>query len=44
MLKRGFNVYVNEEVAGIYGRNRPFAEFLTDFVSGRPKWLRNHSA
>jgi tRNA nucleotidyltransferase (CCA-adding enzyme) len=44
VLKRGFNVYVNEEVAGIYGRNRPFAEFLTDFVSGRPKWLRNHSA
>jgi tRNA nucleotidyltransferase (CCA-adding enzyme) len=44
VLKKDFSVYVNEEVAGIYGKNGAFAEFLTDFVSGRPKWLENQSA
>jgi tRNA nucleotidyltransferase (CCA-adding enzyme) len=44
VLRKGFSVYVDEEVAGIYDRNRAFAEFLTDFLYGRPKWLRNQSA
>jgi tRNA nucleotidyltransferase (CCA-adding enzyme) len=44
VLRKGFKVYVNEEVAGIYARNKAFAEFLTDFLSGRPKWLGNRSA
>jgi len=30
---------VNEQIAGIYGKNREFAVFLTEFLVGKPKWL-----
>jgi len=39
VLKKGFNVLVNDEIADVYEQNEEFAEFLTDFVSGKPKWL-----
>jgi tRNA nucleotidyltransferase (CCA-adding enzyme) len=39
VLKKGFKVSVNEEIAELYGKNREFAVFLTDFLSGRPRWL-----
>jgi tRNA nucleotidyltransferase (CCA-adding enzyme) len=39
VLKRGFDVFVNEEVVGTYSKSNEFAEFLTDFLSGKPKWL-----
>jgi hypothetical protein len=39
VLKKGFKVFVNEEIAEVYGKNGEFAAFLTDFLSGRPKWL-----
>lgn len=39
VLKKGFNVSVNEEILEVYGKNVEFAEFLTEFLSGKPKWL-----
>jgi tRNA nucleotidyltransferase (CCA-adding enzyme) len=39
VLKKGFRVFVNEEVVEVYEKNNRFAEFLTDFLSGKPKWL-----
>jgi hypothetical protein len=39
ILKKGFEVLVNEEIAAIYEGNREFAVFLTEFLSGRPGWL-----
>jgi tRNA nucleotidyltransferase (CCA-adding enzyme) len=39
LLKKHFNVLVNEEIVKTYAGNRQFAEFLTDYVSGKPKWL-----
>jgi tRNA nucleotidyltransferase (CCA-adding enzyme) len=34
-------VLVNAEVAETYQNNRAFAEFLTDFLSGKPFWLES---
>jgi len=39
VLKKGFNVLVNEEIVKVYGKSRLFAVFLTDFLLGKPKWL-----
>ncbi|MGA3192248.1 MAG: CCA tRNA nucleotidyltransferase [Candidatus Bathyarchaeia archaeon] len=39
VLKKGFRVLANEEVVKVYEKNNEFAEFLTDFLSGKPKWL-----
>ena len=36
----GFSALMNEEVTGIYREFPGFAVFLTDFLRGRPKWLR----
>ncbi len=33
------NVLVNEEIASVYRANRDFAEFLTEYINGKPKWL-----
>jgi tRNA nucleotidyltransferase (CCA-adding enzyme) len=41
IIKKGFKVLVNEEVIDVYAKNKCFAEFLTDFLSGKPKWLEN---
>jgi tRNA nucleotidyltransferase (CCA-adding enzyme) len=38
-LRKGFNVLVNDEIVGVYGKNREFAKLLTEFLSGKPKWL-----
>ncbi len=32
-------VLVNEEILPTYSRNREFAEFLTRYLKGKPKWL-----
>ncbi len=39
VLKNNFEVLVNEEIARVYTENSDFAEFLTQFLSGKPKWL-----
>ncbi len=41
VLNQGFKIYVNEEIAEIYEGNSDFAKFLTEFLSGKPKWLEN---
>ena len=38
-LRKGFKVLVDDEIVEVYGKNKEFAEFLTEFLSGRPKWL-----
>jgi tRNA nucleotidyltransferase (CCA-adding enzyme) len=38
-LRKGFKTYVNGEIAETYAKNVEFAKFLTEFLSGRPKWL-----
>jgi len=39
VLRKGFKIRVNDEIAGVYEKNGGFAEFLTEFLSGKPKWL-----
>jgi tRNA nucleotidyltransferase (CCA-adding enzyme) len=41
-LRKGFRVLVNGEISQIYERNSDFAGFLTEFLSGKPKWLEVH--
>jgi len=36
-----FRVLINNEVIEVYNKNGEFAEFLTDFLFGKPFWLRN---
>ncbi len=38
-LRRGFKVLINEGIAEAYGKNGEFSAFLTEFLSGKPKWL-----
>ena len=39
VLRKGFQIFLNEEVIKIYEKNSEFAKFLTEFLSGKPKWL-----
>jgi tRNA nucleotidyltransferase (CCA-adding enzyme) len=39
VLRKGFRVAVNDEIIEVYRKNSEFARFLTEFVSGKPKWL-----
>jgi tRNA nucleotidyltransferase (CCA-adding enzyme) len=43
VLKKGFEILVNEEIVKVYKTNGEFALFLTDFLQGRPKWLEARS-
>ncbi len=36
----GFEVLVDDEARGFYRRNRGFSVFLTEFLCGKPSWLR----
>jgi len=38
-VKKGFKIMVNEEIADVYAKNKEFAVFLTEFLSGKPSWL-----
>ena len=40
-ITENFRVLVDCEVLEVYGENSEFAEFLTDFLVGKPFWLRN---
>jgi len=40
-LREGFKIFVNEEIVEVYEKNSEFAKFLTEFLSGKPKWLEN---
>jgi tRNA nucleotidyltransferase (CCA-adding enzyme) len=39
VLRKGFQIYVNAEIIPVYRGNAKFARFLTDLLSGKPKWL-----
>jgi tRNA nucleotidyltransferase (CCA-adding enzyme) len=39
IIKKGFRILVNDEITQVYGKNQEFAVFLTEFLSGKPKWL-----
>ncbi len=41
VLQHGFKILVNEEVEEIYEKDSEFAKFLTEFLSGKPKWLED---
>jgi tRNA nucleotidyltransferase (CCA-adding enzyme) len=43
-FRENLEVLVNSEVLEVYRDNSGFAEFLTDFVSGKPFWLKNAEA
>jgi tRNA nucleotidyltransferase (CCA-adding enzyme) len=38
-LRTSFKLVVNVEALEVYSKNREFAEFLTDFLRGKPFWL-----
>ncbi|MEM3566417.1 MAG: CCA tRNA nucleotidyltransferase [Candidatus Bathyarchaeia archaeon] len=44
VLQHGFKILVNEEIAEIYEKDSEFARFLTEFLSGKPKWLDDAQA
>jgi len=39
-LKDGFKLLVNGEVSEVYSGNQAFADFLTEFLDGKPFWLK----
>jgi tRNA nucleotidyltransferase (CCA-adding enzyme) len=43
-LRKDFNVMVNNEIVDVYKKNKEFAKFLTEFLSGEPKWLETVQA
>jgi tRNA nucleotidyltransferase (CCA-adding enzyme) len=43
-LREKFRILVNSEVSEVYIGNRDFAEFLTDFLGGKPFWLETAEA
>jgi len=38
-IKRKFRILVGEGIAETYSRNKGFAEFLSNFMVGKPSWL-----
>jgi tRNA nucleotidyltransferase (CCA-adding enzyme) len=38
-VRKKFKIFVNSEIVEIYEKNSEFAKFLTEFLSGKPKWL-----
>ncbi len=43
-LNDGFKPLVNGEVSEVYSGNQAFAEFLTEFLDGKPFWLKPEKA
>ena len=39
-IRKNLTVLVKDEIAAVYKENHDFAEFLTDFLSGKPFWLK----
>ena len=39
-IRKNRTVLVKDEIAAVYKENHDFAEFLTDFLSGKPFWLK----
>jgi tRNA nucleotidyltransferase (CCA-adding enzyme) len=43
-LREKFRILANGEISEVYIGNRDFAEFLTDFLKGKPFWLETAGA
>jgi tRNA nucleotidyltransferase (CCA-adding enzyme) len=39
-IQKNLNVMVDSEIGKVYEENADFAEFLSDFLSGKPFWLK----
>ena len=39
-IRKNHKILVNDEITELYVENGDFAEFLTDFLSGKPFWLK----
>jgi len=39
-IQKNLKVIVDNEISAMYTENADFAEFLTDFISGKPFWLK----
>ena len=39
-LANQFDVLLNEKITGLYRSNHEFAKFLTEYLKGKPRWLR----
>ncbi len=40
-MQKNLKVLINEEVLEVYQKNKDFAGFLTNFLLGKPCWLKN---
>jgi len=43
-LRKAFKILVDEKIIDVYAKNSEFAKFLTEFLSGKPKWLETAEA
>jgi len=43
-IQRNLKVLVNAQIADIYSENANFAQFLTDFLLGKPFWLNPYTS
>ena len=43
-LREKFRIMVSNEITEVYMRNKDFAEFLTNFLAGKPFWLETTKA
>ena len=41
-IRKKLRVMVNDEIDRVYSEKVDFAVFLTEFLSGKPFWLKNH--
>jgi hypothetical protein len=39
-VRRNMEILVDQEIADIYKVHTDFAEFLTGYIDGRPRWLK----
>ena len=39
-IQKKLDILVNNEIWSVYEENADFAEFLTDYLSGKPFWLK----
>ena len=39
-IQSNHKIHVNDEISRFYVENPDFAEFLTDFLCGKPFWLK----
>lgn len=40
-MRKSMEILANEEIMKTYLSNRVFAEFLTEYMKGKPRWLQN---